>query len=43
MFRIGQEEIDAVARVINEKCLFKINDNLKETFYAYYVLCTIST
>lgn len=31
MYRIGQEEIDAVARVINSKNLFKINDALKET------------
>ena len=25
MYRIGQEEIDAVAKVIASKCLFKIN------------------
>lgn len=31
MYRIGQEEIDAVARVINSKNLFKINDGLRET------------
>lgn len=31
MYRIGQEEIDAVARVINSKSLFKINDSLRET------------
>lgn len=31
MYRIGQEEIDAVARVINSKKLFKINDGLMET------------
>ena len=31
MYRIGQEEIDAVARVINSKSLFKINDALRET------------
>lgn len=30
MYRIGQEEIDAVARVIKSKCLFKINDGLQE-------------
>ncbi len=31
MYRIGQEEIDAVARVINSRSLFKINDALRET------------
>lgn len=31
MYRIGQAEIDAVARVINSKSLFKINDGLRET------------
>ena len=31
MFRIGKEEIDAVARVIESKQLFKCNDALKET------------
>jgi len=30
MFRIGQEEIDAVARVINSKQLFRINNEGKE-------------
>ncbi len=30
MYRIGQEEIDAVARVINAKTLFKINSGTKE-------------
>lgn len=30
MFRMGQEEIDAVARVIESKELFRINDALKE-------------
>jgi dTDP-4-amino-4,6-dideoxygalactose transaminase len=34
MYRIGQEEIEAVARVINAKALFKINDSLRETFHA---------
>lgn len=34
MFRIGQEEINAVARVIESKELFKINDANKETFHA---------
>lgn len=31
MFRIGQEEIDAVTRVIESKTLFKINKGLRET------------
>lgn len=31
MYRIGKEEIDAVAKVIESKNLFKINDALKET------------
>ena len=31
MYRIGQEEIDAVKRVIESKNLFKINDALRET------------
>ena len=31
MFRIGKEEIEAVARVIESKQLFKCNDALKET------------
>lgn len=31
MYRIGQAEIDAVARVINSKNLFKINEGLRET------------
>ncbi len=31
MYRIGKEEIDAVARVINSKELFKINSGLNET------------
>jgi dTDP-4-amino-4,6-dideoxygalactose transaminase len=31
MYRIGQEEIDAVARVIQSKNLFKINDAMHET------------
>ena len=30
MYRIGKEEADAVARVIDSKQLFKINDGLKE-------------
>lgn len=31
MFRIGKEEIDAAARVIESKQLFRINEGLKET------------
>lgn len=31
MFRIGQEEKDAVGRVIDSRSLFKINDKLQET------------
>ncbi len=31
MYRIGKEEADAVARVIESKNLFKINDALRET------------
>ena len=27
MFRIGQEEINAVTNAISEKCFFKVNDN----------------
>ncbi len=34
MYRIGQEEIDAVAQAIHQKCLFKINNSLQETMHA---------
>ena len=34
MYRIGQEEIDAVAEAINRRCLFKINNSLQETKHA---------
>lgn len=34
MYRIGKEEIDAVARVIEQKSLFKINNKLQETMHA---------
>ena len=34
MYRIGQEEIDAVARVIDSRLLFKINNGLQETLHA---------
>ena len=30
MYRIGKEEIDAVAKVIESRCLFRVNNNLKE-------------
>lgn len=33
MYRIGKEEIEAVARVINSKSLFKINDGGQETMH----------
>lgn len=41
MYRIGQEEIDAVARVINSRFLFKINDGLQETLHAENELCDL--
>lgn len=34
MYRIGQEEIDAVANAIRERSLFKINKSLQETMHA---------
>ena len=34
MYRIGQEEINAVAKVIESKLLFKINDGLQESMHA---------
>ena len=34
MFRIGQEEIDAVARVIKSRSLFKVNNVLQESMHA---------
>lgn len=49
MFRIGQEEIDAVAKVLGSKQLFRVNNGLQEVdnfekelaakFGAKYVLC----
>ncbi len=40
MYRIGQEEIDAVARVIRSKQLFKVNKgDLQETLHAQDELC----
>lgn len=33
MYRIGQEEKDAVARVIDSKKLFKVNDEAQETYH----------
>jgi len=41
MYRIGQEEIDAVARAINEKSLFKINDKLQLVKNVDEALCRI--
>ena len=34
MYRIGKEEAEAVARVIEKRSLFKVNDNLQETMHA---------
>ena len=34
MYRIGQEEIEAVTRVIEQRSLFKINNKLQETMHA---------
>ena len=34
MYRIGKEEIDAVAQVIEQRSLFKINKKLQETMHA---------
>lgn len=34
MYRIGQEEINAVAKVIEQRSLFKINNKLQETMHA---------
>ena len=34
MYRMGQEEIDAVARAIEHRSLFKINNQLQETLHA---------
>lgn len=34
MYRIGQEEINAVGKVIESKLLFKINDGLQESMHA---------
>ena len=40
MYRIGKEEIDAVARVIHSKQLFKVNKgDLQETMHAEQELC----
>ena len=33
MYRIGQEEKDAVARVIDSRELFKVNNGPKETYH----------
>ena len=34
MYRIGQEEIDAVARVLETRALFKINSKGQDAMYA---------
>ena len=34
MYRIGQEEIEAVTKVIEQRSLFKINNKLQETMHA---------
>ncbi len=34
MYRVGKEEVDAVARVVAAKQFFKINDDLQETMHA---------
>lgn len=39
MYRMGQEEIDAVERVIRSKKLFKVNDAYKESMHAEEDLC----
>ena len=39
MYRIGQEEIDAVARVIRSKKLFKVNEACRESMHAEEELC----
>ncbi len=41
MYRIGQEEINAVANAINEKSLFKVNDKLQFTKTAEEKMCSI--
>ncbi|MBR3714404.1 MAG: DegT/DnrJ/EryC1/StrS family aminotransferase [Clostridia bacterium] len=41
MYRIGQEEIDAVTDVIKQRCLFKINKSLEETRNAEEELCEL--
>lgn len=41
MFRIGKEELEAVTRVIESKCLFKINNGLKEAMTAEKEMCEI--
>ena len=39
MYRIGKEEIEACARVINSKNLFKINDGAREVMHFEAELC----
>lgn len=40
MYRIGQEEIDAVERVIRSKKLFKVNEAYQESMHAEEDLCS---
>ena len=42
MHRMGQEEIDAVSRVINSKNLFKVNKGGQETLHAEEELCALT-
>jgi len=41
MYRIGKEELEAVTRVIESKCLFKINTGLQEAMNAEKEMCEI--
>ena len=41
MYRIGQEEIDAVAGAITQRSLFKINKTLQETMHAEQEMRTV--
>ncbi len=41
MYRIGQEEINAVANAINEKSLFKVNDKLQYAKKAEEKMCSL--
>ncbi len=41
MYRIGKEEIEAVARVLNAKDFFKTNNSLRETMHAEEEMCNL--